>query len=108
MMARFLNSRTSQLRIIATAILVAGLACAAVIYSQGTPREDYSSDPATAGAYKRESRQLEMNYGKVGVLMYEVVADLKAPGGQAATIAIVAVLLASGIFYWASALEKNG
>lgn len=103
-MAQLMKSKT--LKTIGVAILVVGLASATFILSKGAPREDYSSDPSTAGAYKRESRQLEMNYGKVGVLMYEILADLKAPGGQAAMITVVTVLLASSAF-WAAARERN-
>jgi flagellar basal body-associated protein FliL len=93
--------RRSLLRTLGVLVLLLGLGGAGAVYWTGAPPDDLSADPATARAYKTEARDIEINYGKMGVLMNELADDLNHPGTQAAIIAAVSVVVASGCFYFA-------
>jgi hypothetical protein len=89
-------------------VLLLGLGSAGAVYWTGSPPVDLSSDPATARDYKMETRDIEINFGKMGLLMNEWMADLERPGTQAGMIALVSILVASGCFYFAHGPEGGG
>jgi hypothetical protein len=89
-------------------VLVLGLSGAGAVYWTGRPPEDWSSDPATARAYKTEARNIEINFGRMGLILNDVMADLERPGTQAALIALASILVASGCFCFARWLERGG
>ena len=91
--------RRAPLRAIGVLVLLLGLGGAGLVYWTGTAPEDWSADPATARAYKTESRDIEINFGKMGLLMNKLLDDLKNPGTQAGIIVVVSILVASGCFY---------
>ena len=97
-----------RLRKIGVLVLLLGLGGAGAVYWMGSPPVDLSSDPATARDYKMERRDIEINFGKMGLLMNEWMADLERPGTQAAMIALVSILVASGCFYFAQGPEGGG
>jgi hypothetical protein len=100
--------RRSQLRTLGVLVLLLGLGGAGAVYWTGTPPEDFSADPATARAFKTEARDIELNYGKMGLLMNDMVNDLQYPGTQAGIIAAVSIIVASGCFYFAGWPERGG
>ena len=59
------------------------------------------------GYNKPEERQMEILYGKSGELIEDGSNDLKQPGTQAAIIAAVSVIIASGCFYFARSLDYD-
>jgi hypothetical protein len=89
-------------------VLLLGLAGAGVVYWTGASPADLSADPSTARAYKTESRDIEINFGKTGLLLNDLMADLKRPGTQALIILAVSILVASGCFYFARWPEPGG
>jgi len=89
-------------------VLLLGLGGAGVVYWTGSPPEDWSSDPATARSYKTEARNIEINFGRMGLMMNDFMADLERPGTQAAIIATVSIIVASGCFGFAHWLERGG
>jgi hypothetical protein len=59
-----------------------------------------------AGFNKADSRQMEMLYGQMGVMMQELIDDLKRPATQAIIILVMAGLIAVGCFYFSRPPEK--
>jgi hypothetical protein len=96
------------LRTAGVLILLLGLAAAGTVYCTGAPPDDGSDDPATAPASKTELRNIEMNFGKMGVMMTGLLHNLKYPGTQALIIVLVTGLAASGCFYVARLQERAG
>ena len=101
------SRKPARLRTIGLVVLLLGLSGAAVVYWTGAPLPDYADDPDTARAYKTESRNLEINFGKMGLLANDLMTDLQYPGTQALIIATVSILAAGGCFYFARLLERN-
>jgi hypothetical protein len=100
--------RRARLRTIGILVLLLGLAGAGTVYWTGAPPADLSADPSTARAYKTAERTIEINSGKLGVLLNDLTEDLKRPGTQALIILAVSILVASGCFYFARWLEPGG
>jgi hypothetical protein len=99
--------RLKWLRTLGVLILLLGLGGAGAVYWTGTPPDDLSADPATARSYKTESRDIEINFGKLGLLMIEWENDLKYPGTQAVIIIAVSGLAASGCFFFAHLIDRG-
>jgi hypothetical protein len=98
----------ARVRLIGVVVLTLGLSGACLVYLTGPPPpEDLSSDPSTARAYKRDLRDTEMNFGRMGVIVNDLWADLQSPGAQAVLIAGVGVVVASGCFYFARLLDNE-
>lgn len=95
----------ARLRTLGILVLLLGLGGAGAVYWTGAPPEDLSADPATARAYRTGTRDIEVNFGKMGLLMNDLLDDLKYPGTQAAIIATVSLTVASGCFYFAQWLD---
>jgi len=100
--------RRARFRSTGVLVLLLGLAGAGVVYWTGTPPADLSDDPATARAYKTAERTIEINSGKLGVLLNDLTEDLKRPGTQALIILAVSILVASACFYFARWPEPGG
>jgi hypothetical protein len=56
---------------------------------------------ATASTSKKQARAIEVNVGKMGLFMNDLLEDFQDPGTQAATIAVASVFVACGCFYFA-------
>jgi hypothetical protein len=104
----FTGKRGGRLRMIGIVVLLVGLGIAGVVYWTGSPSADLSDDVATAQTSKRAARDIEMNFGKMGLMMSDWMEDLQHPGTQAGIIAVVSMLAASGCFYFAHLLEHAG
>ncbi|MGD0410589.1 MAG: hypothetical protein ABSC18_02720 [Verrucomicrobiota bacterium] len=102
------GKRRGRLRMIGVLVLLLGLGGAGTVYWTGTAPEDWSSDPATARAYKTETRNIEVNFGEMGLILNNIMAGLDRPDVQAAGIALVSILAASGCFWFAHWLERGG
>jgi hypothetical protein len=99
--------RQARMRMAGIAVLVLGLTGASAVYWTGSPPVDYSDDPSTAHAYKMESRNLEINLGRMGLLTNDLLTELQHPGVQALLIAGAAALVAGGCFYIAHLMERT-
>lgn len=97
-----------RLRMIGVLVLLLGLGGAGAVYWTGSPPVDLSADPATARDYKTETRDIEINFGKMGLILNDLMTDLERPGTQAGIIALVSILAASGCFYFAQGAEGGG
>ena len=100
--------RRARLRTVGVLVLLLGLAGAALVYWTGAPPPDWSADPSTARAYKTESRDIEINLGKMGLVLNDLMAALKRPGTQALLIAAASILVSSGCFYFARLPDQDG
>jgi flagellar basal body-associated protein FliL len=96
-----------RLRVIGIVVLVLGLASAGAVYWVRTHSDEPTEDELLAGNARAESRQMEMLYGRMGLLTQELSDDLKQPGTQAFIIAAVSVLIAAGCFYFARLEDDN-
>ena len=103
-----LDRRCRRLRIIGTLVLVLGLASAGLVYWLGTRAPDVMDDPAMLRYNNAQSRQMGVLYGKMGLVIEDLIDDLKRPGTQAALITLASILIGSGFFYFAQAPENNG
>lgn len=103
------SSRKQQkrLRVIGILVLFLGLVCAGAIYWTGTHSTEPSEDELLPGNARAESHQMELLYGKMGLLTMELSDDLKQPGTQALLIAIGSVLAAAGCFYFARLMDDD-
>ncbi|HXT41876.1 MAG TPA: hypothetical protein VN887_17845, partial [Candidatus Angelobacter sp.] len=61
-----------------------------------------------AGYNKAERRQMGALYGKSGLLIDELLDDLKRPGFQATIITVISVLVAAGCFHFARPWDNGG
>jgi hypothetical protein len=108
------SERSSNLRFLAIVILVIGFGLAALIYPHRSPSAGDGStdgDPANGDAplslqdSRRDSRELEIYNGKLGVLVDKWVGIGHAwmqPKPLAITIALVSGIAAFGVFSMAS------
>jgi hypothetical protein len=97
----------ARLRTIGVVVLLLGFGGAGLVYWTGTPPEDLSDDPDMARAYKTEAREIEKNFGKMGLLLNDLREDLRQPGTQAVMIVVASTLVASGCFYVARLLARG-
>ena len=95
-----LNASKRRLRTIGVIVLLLGIGSACIVYWMGTRSVDLADDPSMTGFYKADSRQMGMLYGQMGLMIQDLLEDLKRPGTQAAIIGVVAALVASGCFYF--------
>src|ERR1700690_3598543 len=90
-----------RLRLIGVLVLVLGFAGAGAVYWMGTHSGEPTEDELLPGNARAESRQMQILYGKMGLLTQELSDDLKQPGAQAIIIAAFSILAAAGCFYFA-------
>lgn len=88
----------TPLRIVGVLILLLGLGAAGLVYWMSAPPEDLSDDVLTSGNSKKVERAIEVNVGKMGVMMDGLSEDLQDPATQAIVIAVASILVASGCF----------
>lgn len=100
--------RARQLRIAAVIVLLLGAMLAAVVYLRGRRQVDLSEDPSMIGYDKAQARQMEMYYGKQGLVLNQLLEALKKPNTQAIIILAAAGLVAGGCFYVARLVEIDG
>ncbi len=97
----------ARLRTVGVLVLLLGLGGAGLVYWRGAIPEDLSDDVATARTSKKQARAIEVNVGKMGLFMNDLLEDFQDPGTQAATIAAASVCVACGCFYFAR-LQARG
>lgn len=98
--------QAKRLRRAGILVLLLGLATAGMLYWIRT-HTGPNEDDLLAGNAKAESYQMEMLYGKMGLLTHKLSEALKQPGTQACLIAAVSVLTALGCFYVARLSEGD-
>jgi len=101
------RKRQRRLKIVGTSILLSGLCVAGVIYWVGKQSTAQSEDELLRGNARAQSRQMEILYGKMGLLTQEISDDLKDPGTQAFLVAAVSIMVAAGCFYFARLEDDN-
>jgi hypothetical protein len=82
-------------------VLVLGLAAAVLVYWRGTRSTASGDDPSLVNYSQATSRQMGVLYGKMGLRIDDLLADLQRPGVQALVIAGISILAASGCFLFA-------
>jgi len=82
--------------------LALGIASASLLYWLRTRNPGSGTDPMLEGYSKPEIRQMEILYGKMGIVTSDLLDSLKQPGTQAMLILGVSGLLAAGCFFFAS------
>lgn len=92
-----------RLRVAGAVVLLLGLVGAGLAWCR-PPAPD---DEAGLGDSKVATRQMEVLYGKSGMLMADWMEDLKQPGTQAVLIAAAAGLIATGCFHVARLYEEE-
>jgi hypothetical protein len=95
----------ARLRMIGVIVLLLGMSSACIVYWIGSRSADLRDDPLMAGYYKSESRQVEVLIGKMGLVLVDLIDDLKRPGTQAVIIAATSAIIAFVCFYFARLLE---
>jgi hypothetical protein len=60
-----------------------------------------------AGYYKNQSRHMGMLYGNMGLLIQDLLDDLKRPGTQTIIIVVVATIVSFGCFHFARWLDHD-
>lgn len=86
-------------RTIGAVVLALGIVGAGLVYSLEKPPMDVSDILPTAHDSKVVARNIEVNTGKAGVFMLDLMDALQVPGTQALIIAVVSILAASACFY---------
>ena len=97
---------SNRLRTIGVAVLLLGIGSACIVYWMGTRSADVTDDASMAGFSKADSRQMGMLYGQMGIMIQDLLDDLKRPGIQAVIILVVAGFVAAGCFYFARPPER--
>ena len=103
--SRFLRQQ-ARLRALGLLVLLLGLGSASVIYWRGAHSSDASrgvrpDDPLSVEDSKRASRDVEIYYGKTGLLGMKLWQQMQRPGSLAILIAAVSTLTAGGCFLFA-------
>lgn len=88
-----------RLRVAGAVVVSLGLTIAAADYWIGSRSEDLSQNPWMAGYEKAQSHQMGILYGRMGIVVDDLLDDLKDPGAQAAIILFVSGGIAAGFFY---------
>jgi hypothetical protein len=99
--------RSSRLRRIGVIVLLLGLGAAGALYAIRTRALAWRQDPMLTDYSKADTRQMEILYGKMGLMISDMKEDLKQPGTQAFLIAGPSVLVAFGCFLVARRFEQD-
>jgi hypothetical protein len=102
-----IRGKPARLRIIGVIVLLLGIGSAGAVYWIRTRSADLNDDPSMAGYYKIQSRQMGMLYGNMGLLIQDLLDDLKRPGTQAIIIIVVATIVSFGCFHFARWLDHD-
>ena len=100
--------RARRFRVAGMLVLLLGLGGAGVVYWRGTRAGEAPVDDSLIGYSKIETRQMEIMYGKQGLLLEDLKEDLRQPGNQAFLLAAAAAALAGGCFYLARLWAEDG
>jgi len=100
--------RARRLRITAVMVLLLGIVGEGVVYWRGAHPSDWLDDPSVVGYDKAQARQIEIQYGKQGLMVEGWANDLQRPGTQALIIVVTAALIAGGCLYIARLLDSAG
>jgi hypothetical protein len=95
-------------RTVGVILLALGIVGACLVYWLEKPPADLSDLIPAAQDSKAVTRSIEMNSGKAGLFMDNLMTDLQNPGTQALIIVVTAILLASGCFYVAQLSDHAG
>ena len=96
-----------KLRMIGVTALLLGAFGASFVYWRGKRSADYVDDLSMGGFNKANQRQMELMYGKMGMMEEDLMQHLKRPGTQAAIISISGGLVAAGSFYLARLASRG-
>jgi hypothetical protein len=88
-----------RFRVLGVGVLLLGLGAAGALYEIRTHSSGLAEDQWQAENAKAQSRQMEILYGKMGLLTHELFESSKKPGTQACLIAAASILVAVGCFY---------
>ena|SRR5690348_9251918 len=95
------HPHSKRLRVTGAVVLLLGLAIAGAVYGIRTRAGEPAEEELLAENATAESRQMEVLYGRMGLLTKELSEDLTRPGTQTLIIATVSILVAGGCFYFA-------
>ena len=102
-----LRKEKALLRKIALGVLIAGLTASGLVFWLGTRSHKASLDEYEQARQRSEARQMELMYGRSGDLVGDFFNALKRPGPQAATIAVVTLLISGACFYLGHPLDES-
>jgi hypothetical protein len=105
--SRAVRRQAARLRIVATLILVVGVAGAGVLYWIKTRDAAPTLEDLMPGSTAARERQVGIMLGTLGVNLLEGWAYLQRPGSEAILIIAVAVVVALGCFRIAWVLEQD-
>jgi hypothetical protein len=97
-----------RFRVTGALVLLLGLGGAGLVYWRGIRTGEAPVDESLIGYSKVETRQMEIMYGKQGLLLEDLKEDLQQPGNQAFLIAAAAAVLSGGCFYLARLWAEDG
>src|SRR5579872_4285602 len=89
----------ARLRTVGLVTLLAGVVLAGARFWMGSSAADSRVDLSTPETSKKVARDVERDFGKMGLFSSNLMDDLRDPGTQAALIAGVSILVAAGCFY---------
>ena len=101
------KKRARRVRITGISVLVLGLLAAGVVYAVGLRQAEMNNDPSMLGFNRAEQRQMGQLYGKSGLMVDDLIDDLKEPGVQAILIAVISGAVFSGCWYFARLVEVD-
>lgn len=96
----------TRLRAAGLVVLLLGVGGAGVRLWTSSPPGDLSAGLPTAETSKKVARDIEINFGKMGLLTNNAANDLHDPATQAIIIAAVSILVAAGCFYVAHLQDR--
>jgi hypothetical protein len=96
----------ARLRTIGVLVLLLGLGGAGLRYGTGVPARDLPDDVPTARTSKKAARDVEINFGKMGLWASNLSDDFQDPPTQAFVIAVASILVAAGCFYIAHLQDR--
>jgi hypothetical protein len=99
--------RARQLKIIGVIVLAAGMISAGIVYWFGTRNANLSDDISMLGFNRAEQQQMGELYGRSGLLIDDLLDDLKQPDTQAILILVFSALAAVVCFYFARLLAED-
>ena len=91
--------RARQFRQAGIAVVLLGLCGMGLVYFLEKPPEALPDGFTSADDSKIQTQATEVNYGRQGVVIGDLMDDLKQPHTQILIVAAVSVLLAAGCFY---------
>ncbi len=104
--APFSPQAAVRMRKIGALVLAAGLAGAGLLYWKGPPPRNLSDEVSTARTSKKLAHEIELNTGKAGLMVNDLMENLQYPKTQAAIMAVASVLVGAGCFYIARLIDR--